>query len=215
MDKTLKIRAYSDAARKDASKGNHAEEKNKSQELAKKEALLEEERNKSHDLLKTIVQLRESLLQEQTRSAELQAKVNKLDGVEENQLFKKNAQLEEEKKKSLEYVMTIKQLRESIKRDQAISAVMVKKTADLQAKLNKLDGVEENQLFKKNVQLEEEKNKSLEYVKDDRESQGKYQTGSSQKDGDGKKDDHAGSQGKRTVRRTQQDLKYCRRREVG
>jgi chromosome segregation ATPase len=165
MDKTFKLRAYSDTAKKDVSHGNRAEEKNKSQELAKKDALLAEERSKSHELLKTILQLRESLKQEQTKAAELQAKVNKLAVVEENQLVKKNAQLEEEKSRSLELKKTTEHLRESVKQEQANNAEMVKKIADLKAKLNKLAAVEESQLVKKNAQLEEEKKKSLDYIR--------------------------------------------------
>jgi len=165
MDRTLKLRAFNDAAKNDASKGSRAAVIDKSQELAKKDALLEEERNKSHDLLKTIVQLRESLKLEQVKSAELQTKVNKLDAVEQNQLFKKNAQLEEERKTSLEYMRTIEQLKESLRQQQADNAELSKRAAELKAKLNKLSEVEENQLVKKEAQLEEEKKKSLEYMK--------------------------------------------------
>ena len=146
MDKTLKLRTYSGDNRSDAAQGNPAKDQNvshelekKTAELEKKTALLEEERSKSVELLKTIVQLRESLKQEQTKSAELEAKINKLATVEENQLVKKNAQLEEEKKLSLEYMRTIEQLRESIKQDQAKSAAMVDKFDELEAKTKEVD----------------------------------------------------------------------------
>lgn len=135
MDKTLKLRTYSGETGSD----NRAKEQNVSLELEKKTALLEDERNKSVELLKTIVQLRESLKQEQAKSAELEAKINKLAAVEENQLVKKNAQLEEEKKLSLEYMRTIEQLRESIKQDQVKSAAMVGKFDELEAKTKELD----------------------------------------------------------------------------
>ena len=158
MDKTLKLRTYSGDGRNDAAQGAHAKEQNvslelekKCAELEKKTALLEEERSKSVELLKTIVQLRESLKQEQAKSAELEARINKLATVEENHLARKNAQLEEEKRMSLEYMRTIEQLRESIKKDQAKSAEMVnkfdeleaktKELAELKAKINDLTGV--------------------------------------------------------------------------
>lgn len=160
----MKIRAFDDTVKTDVSKGNQVEEK-KSQDIAKQENLLEEERSKSLELLKTIVQLRESLKQEQTKTTELQAKLNKLDGVEQNQLIKKNAELEEEKKKHHEQVKLNEQLRESLKQEQADIAEMARKTAELQARLRKLAEVEENQLVRKDAQLEEEKKKSLEYVR--------------------------------------------------
>lgn len=165
MDKTLKLRAYKDTAKKDGLKDHRVAEIHKSEELAKKEALLEEERSKSHELLKTILQLRESLKQEQARSAELKAKVNRLDAVEENQLIKKNNQLEEEKKKHIDQIKINEQLRASVKQDQEKKAEMAKKISVLQGKLNKLATVEDNQLIKKNSELEEVKSKSLEYIK--------------------------------------------------
>lgn len=164
MDKTFKLRAFTDAAKNDVEKSNVADE-NKTQQLARKDALLEEERSKSLELLKTIVQLRESLKQEQAKSAELQARLNKLDEVEENQLVKKNIQLEEEKKKSLDYMKMIEQLRESTRQEQEKSAEMARKMAEQQAQLSKLATVEENQLARKNAQLEEEKQKLIEYMK--------------------------------------------------
>jgi hypothetical protein len=164
MERTLKLRTYTDAAKNADAKDKPAKERNIALELEKKTAHLEEERSKSIDLLKTIVQLRESLKHEQERSAVLEARVNKLDSVEENQLVKKNAQLEEEKKKSLEYMKTIQQLRESLKQEQDKSAQMSIRMAELDIKVNKLDAVEESQLVKKNALLEEEKKKSLEYM---------------------------------------------------
>ena len=145
MDKTLKLRTYSGDSN-DAAKGNRAKDQNvslelekKTAELEKKTVLLEDERNKSVELLKTIVQLRESLKQEQAKSAELETRINKLATVEENHLARKNAQLEEEKKLSLEYMRTIEQLRESIKQDQAKSAAMVGKFDELEAKTKELE----------------------------------------------------------------------------
>ena len=165
MERTLKLRTYSDAAKNADAKDKPAKERNIELELEKKTAHLDEERAKSIDLLKTIVQLRESLKQEQERSAVLESRVIKLDSVEENQLFKKNAQLEEEKKKSLEYMKATQQLRDSLKQEQDKSAQMSAKMTELEIKVNKLDAVEESQLAKKNALLEEEKKKSLEYMK--------------------------------------------------
>lgn len=165
MDKTLKLRTFSDTAKNPAAKDKSAKERNIALELEKQTAYLEEERAKSLDLLKTIVQLRESLKQEQEKSAVLEARVNKLDSVEENQLIRKNAELEEEKKKSLEFVKTIKQLRDSLKQEQEKSAEMSGRMAELETKVYKLDAVEESQLVRKSAELEEEKKKSLELVK--------------------------------------------------
>lgn len=164
MDKTFKLRAFTDVAKNDVEKSTVADE-NKAQQLARKDALLAEERSKSLELLKTIVQLRESLKQEQAKTAELQARLNKLDEVEESQLVKKNIQLEDEKKKSLEYMRMIEQLRENTKQEQEKSAEMARKMAEQQAQLNKLTTVEESQLARKNAQLEEEKQKLIEYMK--------------------------------------------------
>jgi hypothetical protein len=164
MDKTLKLRAYQDAENKKASESKQGKENNLVAELEKKSALLEEEKSKSLDLLKTIVQLRESLKHEQERAAVLETRLTKLDTVEGNQLAKKNAQLEEEKKLSLEYMRTIEQLRATLKQEQEQSVEVQRKKIELEAKVNKLDEVEENQLAKKNALLEDEKKKSTEYA---------------------------------------------------
>jgi hypothetical protein len=91
--------------------------------------------------MRTIEQLRATLKQEQenavevkNKKAELEAKVNKLDDVEESQLAKKSAQLEDEKKKSLEYAQLIEQLRDSAKLDQAKLADMIKHAEELDEK---------------------------------------------------------------------------------
>ena len=164
MDRTIKLRAFDETAKIDVSKDKRAEDR-KFEDIAKKDALLEEERSKSLDLLKMIVQLRDSLKLEQARATELQAKLNKLDEVEQNQLIRKNAQLEEEQKKYLDQLKINEQLRESLIQEQASHADTAKKTAELKAKLNKLAEVEENQLVRKEAQLEEEKKKSLEYMR--------------------------------------------------
>ncbi|MDO8990800.1 MAG: hypothetical protein Q7U91_14340 [Sideroxyarcus sp.] len=164
MDKTLKLRAYQEPAKNNTPPDKQARERDIGLELEKKSALLEEEKAKTLDLLKTIVQLRENLKQEQAKSAVLEARLIKLDTVEENQLVKKNALLEEEKKLSLEYMRTIEQLRASLKQEQEKAAAAQATAAEMEAKVNKLDAVEESQLARKNEQLEDEKKKSFEYA---------------------------------------------------
>jgi len=161
MDKTVKIRAYSDDAKSNASQGNLTEDQNSSLELAKKNAQLEEEKKKSLEHLKTIEQLRESLRQEQAKAAEL---VKKTAGLGANEFAVKDAQLEEEKSRSLENLKTIVQLRESLKQEQAKTAEMVKKAAEQEAKVKDFAVAEANELARKNAQLEEQK-KSLEQMK--------------------------------------------------
>jgi len=171
MEKTVKIRAYQeDNKDKVSSKDNPADDKNKTLELEKKDALLEEEKARSLEHIKTIVQLRESLKKEQERNtdlskaaAELQAKLSRLADVEENQLVKKNTQLEEEKKKSAEQLKVIELLKEKVRQEIEKNSKLIESETDLQAKLNKLAAVEDNQLAKKNTQLEEEKKKSIGY----------------------------------------------------
>lgn len=141
MDKTLKLHAYSEPAKSDVAQGNLAKDQNTSLELAKKNAQLEDEKSKSLELLKTIVQLRESLKHEQVKTsdivrkgAELEAQAKESALLVANELTRKNAQLEEEKSRSLEYMRMIEQLRERVKQDQARSAGAVDKAAELEAK---------------------------------------------------------------------------------
>jgi len=162
MDKTVKIRALSDDASSVASQSNLAENHNKSIELANKNAQLEEERKLSLEQLKIIEQLRESLRQEQAKMAEM---AKKTAGVDANELAVKDAQLEEEKSRSLENLKTIVQLRESLKQEQAKTAEMTKNKAEQDAKLKDLAVLEASELAKKNAQIEEAKNKSLEHLK--------------------------------------------------
>jgi methyl-accepting chemotaxis protein len=99
MEKTVKTRAFPDGKKSAASQGNLTEAQEKSLELAKKNAQLEEAKSKLLEHLKTIEQLRESLKQEQAKTAEmakktdvLEAKVKELAGLESN--VKKVAELE-------------------------------------------------------------------------------------------------------------------------
>ncbi len=137
-DITLKLHAYPGAAKRDVVQDNRVEEKNTTQDMAIKAAQLEEEKSRSLEHLKTIVQLRESLKQEKAKTAELEAKLNKLDVLEENQRGQKNVQLEEARKQSLEFMRTIEQLRETIKQDQAKISAIENKSAELEAKTKEL-----------------------------------------------------------------------------
>jgi len=144
-DKTVKIHAYSEPAKSDAPKGNATEGKVRDLELALKDAQIEEEKSKSLENLKTIVQLRESLKQEQAKTAdavkkvaELEAKIKGYASLEANELARKNAQLEEEKKKSLKQAKTIELLKESLKQEQAKSAGATDQSAGLEAKAKEL-----------------------------------------------------------------------------
>ncbi len=165
QDKTLKIRAYSEPAKSEEPQGTPAKTQDVSLELEKKNAQLEEEKSKSLELLKTIVQLRESLKHEQVKTsdivrkaAELEDKSKETAALVAKELEKKTAQLEDETKKAIEQAKVVEQLRESLRQAQA-------KSADFEAKLTRLSGVEENQLAKKTAQLEEEKKKSLEQAR--------------------------------------------------
>lgn len=149
MDKTVKINAYSNDAKSNVSQGNLTEDQNKTLELAKKGSQLEEEKRRSLEHLLTIERLSSSLRQEQAKSvemtkktADLEAKVKEFALSGASELVKKNAQLEEEKKTSLEQLKMIEQLRESIKQEQLRSAGMVMKTAELESKIKELSVLE-------------------------------------------------------------------------
>jgi NAD-dependent SIR2 family protein deacetylase len=114
-------------------------------QLVKKNTLLEEERKKTVEQLKVIDLLKENLKLEQHQNAELvtrvddlQGKLNKLASVDAEQLFKKNAQLEDEKKKSGEYLKSINELVENLKIEQAKVAEMEKKIALQETKAKEL-----------------------------------------------------------------------------
>lgn len=154
MDKTVKIRAYTDPA----SGQPVSRQKEQELELAAREAQLDEERKKSLEQLKTIVQLREALKQEQTRTAELSKRVNELEaGLQQisassaNELVRKEAQLEAEMKRAVDAESKCKELQTQLKQEQARLANMPdqsrmleakdKELADLKARLQDLGGV--------------------------------------------------------------------------
>jgi DNA repair ATPase RecN len=112
MDKTVKTRAFPGDAKSAALQSNLTEDQEKSLELAKKNAQLEEVKGKLLEHLKTIEQLRESLKQEQAKTAEmakktdvLEAKVKELAGLESN--VKKMAELEAKVKELSEMLSKI------------------------------------------------------------------------------------------------------------
>ncbi|KAF0202991.1 MAG: hypothetical protein FD173_1887 [Gallionellaceae bacterium] len=149
MDKTVKIRAYTDDAKNDAPRGNLTEDQNITLELAKKNFRLEEELKSSREHLTTIEQLRGSLKQEQAKSAEmakktaeLEARIRKYSALDANELAKKSALLEDEKRKSLEHIKMIEQLRENLRQEQAKAAEMEKKAAMWEFKTKELAALE-------------------------------------------------------------------------
>jgi len=149
IDKTLKLQSYSGeikpaetkpAETKPAAPDKPADEL--ALELKMKNAQIEEERSRSLEHLKVIVQLRESLKQEQAKAAEatkkaveLETRMKELAAQETAETAKKNAQLEEEKTKSLELAKTADQLREALKLEQAKAAEAAKKITEADAKL--------------------------------------------------------------------------------
>jgi len=157
MDKTVKIRAFGDQAKNEVASDKPTIDRTTALEMEHKQAKLDEERNKSLEMLKTITQLRESLKQEQAKSAELEsrlskleqdktaemeAKLRKLSEMEENRFIKFNAQFEEEKKKSLEYMRTIEQLRESLKQEQSKLASVSTSASELEVKTKAIAALE-------------------------------------------------------------------------
>ena len=96
---TIKTRTFPEGAKPVVPQNNLTEAQEKALELAKKNALIAEEKNKLLEHLKTIEQLRESLKQEQSKAAEmaqkavgLEAKVKELSVQESN--AEKMAELE-------------------------------------------------------------------------------------------------------------------------
>jgi chromosome segregation ATPase len=145
MDKTVKTFVYSKDDNSNSQKSTLADDKNNTLELASKDAQHEEVRNLSHEHLKTITHLKESLKQEQVKNSDLakkvidlQGKLSKLSSVEENQLAKKNAQFEDEKKKSSAYLKTINELMEKLKIEQEKSAELEKKITFQETKAKEL-----------------------------------------------------------------------------
>ncbi len=149
QDKTLKLRAYSEPAKSEAVQGAPAKDQEVAQKLQQVTAQLEDEKDKSLELLKTIVQLRESLKQEQVKTsdivrkaAELEAKAKEAASSMTNELARKSAQLEDEKKRTAEQAKALEQLRESIKQEQARNADASNLPAKLEAKTKEVAALE-------------------------------------------------------------------------
>ena len=159
MDKTVKMRAFSEDGTIDVTSASLGDDQAKSPDMQKKIAQMEE---KILDQFRIIEQLRLSLKQEQDKAAEL---AKKSAGPDADALAVKDAQLEEEKSRSLENLKTIVQLRASIKQEQEKSAEIAKQMADQDAKVRALAELEANELAKKNAQIDEVKSKSLEQEK--------------------------------------------------
>lgn len=143
MDKTLKMPIYNEGANKAEEPQAKAagKERDYEFELAKKDALLEEERSKSMDLLKTIVQLRESLKQEQVKTSEIVKKAADIESQlkeaaarDLKELSLKTAQLEDEKKQSAELMRSIEQLKDTLKQEQSRKTGTAELTATVEAK---------------------------------------------------------------------------------
>jgi DNA repair exonuclease SbcCD ATPase subunit len=147
MDKTIKLRAFS-GDNGEGKKSNLTEEQQKLLELS---AQLEEEKKRSLDNLKTITQLRESLKQEQAKTAGLAGKLAELETrvkntpvvkVDEEAVKKVQLQLEEEKKKVLEQTKKFEQLQESLKREQTRTDEMTARMAEQEGKLKEVAALE-------------------------------------------------------------------------
>ncbi|MBU0688126.1 MAG: hypothetical protein KJ850_11320 [Gammaproteobacteria bacterium] len=141
MDKTVKIRAYTDpASGQPASK-----QKEQDLELAARDAQLADERNKSLEQLKTIVQLREALKQEQVKTAEVSKRVNELEsGLQQvtsssaSDLARKDARIEAEMKRAVDAENKCKQLQEQLKQEQDKQANTPDQSRMLEAKEREL-----------------------------------------------------------------------------
>lgn len=143
MEKTVKLHAYP-TAKEESGQGKPVDEK--ALELAMKDAQIEEERSRSLEHLKTIVQLREAIKQEQLRftemakkTADMEAKVNELLAAEAGEAAKKNAQVEELKQRILEQNKVIEPLRESVEQEQSKNSLLADKISSLEAKIKAQD----------------------------------------------------------------------------
>jgi uncharacterized protein YlxW (UPF0749 family) len=149
FEKTVKIRAYNEeGVDLDVRSSDHQREQEMSYELAAKSAQLADEKNKSLEHLKTIVQLRESHKQEQAklaemtgRVAELEDKIKALSRLETSELALKRAQLEKEKARSLEQTKIIEQQKESLDKAQASVAELEARVRDLSNLLGKISSI--------------------------------------------------------------------------
>ncbi len=117
MEKTVKTRAFPDGKKSAASQSNLTEAQEKSLELAKKNAQLEDMKIKLLEHLKTIEHLRESLKQEQAKTAEM---ANIAVGLEDK--LKELTGLETKVKKVADLEAKVKELTEALGKISGIAA---------------------------------------------------------------------------------------------
>ena len=117
MEKTVKTRSFSDKAKSVVSPSNLTEAQEKSLELAKKNAQLEETKSKVLEQVKTIEQLREDIKQEQAKTAEMATMALGLEA-KVKELFAQ----EEKVKKVVELEAKVKELTEALDKIAEIAA---------------------------------------------------------------------------------------------
>ncbi len=117
MEKTVKTRVFTDGAKSVAPQNNLTEAQEKALELAKKNALIAEEKNKLLEHLKTIEQLQESLKQEQAKSAGMAEKAVMLETK-----VKELSELESNAKKLAELEAKVKELTDALGKISGIAA---------------------------------------------------------------------------------------------
>jgi len=117
MEKTVKTRAFSGDPKRAASQSNLTEDQEKALELVKKNAQLEEVKSQLLGHLKTIEQLRESLKQEQAKTA---AMANKIAGLEAK--VKESVGLEAKAKEFAQLEAKVKELTEVLGKISGIAA---------------------------------------------------------------------------------------------
>ena len=117
MDKTVKTRVLPEGAKTAAPQSNLTDAQERSLELAKKNAQLEEIKSKLLEQIKTIEQLRASLNQEQAKSADLEIKTARLESK-----VKELSELESQAIKSVELETRVEKLTEALGKISAIAA---------------------------------------------------------------------------------------------
>lgn len=117
MEKTVKTHAFPDGAKSIAPQSNLTEAQEKALELAKKNALIAEDKSKLLEHLKTIEQLGESLKQEQAKTAEMTKKVAGLEAK-----IKELSEQETQEKKVAELEAKVKELTEALGKISGIAA---------------------------------------------------------------------------------------------
>lgn len=109
MDKTVKTHAFPDGAKGVVPQNNLTPEQERVLELAKKNALIAEEKGKMIEHQNTIEQLRESLKQEQAKAAEMAKKMAALEAKAQSP-----SELEAQVRKSAELEAKVKELTEAL-----------------------------------------------------------------------------------------------------